>query len=367
MLIGEDSFLIGTANGLVMYSLKDDEFIESYSIKELDYIAVQSIDNSKTQNTYWIGTEDSGFFLLKTKGNNESYEIINIGEKYEIGYENVQSILEDDQKILWVSTNGKGVFKLMPDKKVEFTYSDIVNYSTSNGLPYDFIKTIYQDWEGNYWIATYGKGLAFSVDEAFTFHYKDIDQLNGNILSIAESESTIWLGGEKVIAKVDKASNKVIILNAQNGIPNDKIVALYLDINQNLWIGSEIKGIYQLNTKSDRASVYYKSNNSLGNKINSITGNDNTVWVGTENGVLVYDLKTGQSELYNTAKGLPHNNIRFVYLDSENNPWIATKSKGIFVLDTDIERGIEGDINMNLQFSSITEDINGDIWAVTDG
>lgn len=366
MPVGGESFLIGTANGLGMYSLKENEIIESYLIKELDYIAVQSIDKSKSENAYWLGTEDSGFFLLKAKGeNHDSYEITNVGEKYELGYENVQSILEDNQNILWISTFGKGIYKLIPDKDKEYVYSNIVHFSTDNGLPNNYIKTIYKDWEGNNWIATYGNGLAFSVDEAFTFHYKDIKELNGNILSIAESETSIWLGGENLIAKVDKVTNNTVILNSKNGMPNDKIVALYLDPNQNLWIGTEKSGIYLLNKKTNRTSIYFKSNNSLGNKINSITGNGNTVWVGTENGVLVFDLATGKSQLYNTAQALPHNSIKFVYVDSKNNPWVATKSHGIFVLNSDLNYTIEG--NVNLQFRSITEDINGNIWAVTYG
>ncbi len=364
--VGKDYFLIGTTNGLSLYSLKDEGFVEVYSIKELDYIAVQSVDISTKENIFWIGTEDSGFFLLKEKGENfDSYEISNIGEKYNMGYENVQSILEDNENVIWVSTFGQGIFKLIPDEKSDFNYTNIVHYSTANGLSNNFVKTVYQDWEGNYWIATYGNGLAFSVDEAFTFHYKDIEELNGNILSIAESKSVIWLGGENVIAKIDKETNKVVILNGKNGIPKDKIVALYLDQNQNLWIGTDESGIYHLSTKSDRAKIYYKANNSLGNKINSITGLENTVWVGTENGVLVFDLKSGKSELFNTTDGLPYNNIRNVYVDSDKNPWIATKSHGVFVLNSDLNYTIAG--NINLEFTSITEDLNGNIWAVTYG
>jgi len=366
--IGNGSFLIGTSNGLAMYSIKNDKFIETYSIKELDYIAVQSINVSKSENVYWLGTEDSGFYLLKTKGeNHESYEITNIGEKYELGYENVQSILEDNQKTLWISTFGKGIYKLIPNEETEFTYLDIIHFSKTNGLSNNFIKTIYQDWEGNYWIATYGNGLAFSVDEAFTFNYKDINELNGNILSIEESESTLWLGGESILAKIDKSTNNIVFLDGKNGVPKDKIVDLYLDKKQNLWIASEENGIYQIKAKSNRVNVYYKSNNSLGNKINSITGNGETVWAATENGVLVFDLKTGSSQLYNTDDALPYNNIKQVFIDSDNNPWIATRSDGIFVLNSDINFSIEGEGIVDLRFSSITEDINGDMWAVTYG
>jgi ligand-binding sensor domain-containing protein/serine phosphatase RsbU (regulator of sigma subunit) len=363
---GDNQLLIGTSNGLHLYSLKDDNFVESYAIKELEYIAVQTIDVSNKENAYWIGTEDSGFFLLKKMSENfDSYEIVNTGEKYKIAYENVQSILEDNENILWISTFGKGIYKLLPDQNSEFNYTDVFHYTTENGLPNNFVKKIFKGWEGNYWIATYGNGLAFSIDEAFTFHYKNIEELKGNILSIAESESFRWLGGESVIAKIDKISNKVIILNQKNGIPKDKIIALYLDQNQNLWIGTDENGIYQLNTKSDQAKVYFKSNNSLGNKINSITGSGNTVWVGTENGVLEFDLLTGKSKLYNTSQGLPHNNIKYIFVDTDNNPWIATKSHSVFVLNSELNYPIE--TNINLEFTSITEDINGNIWAVTYG
>lgn len=364
--VGNNHFLIGTSNGVSLYSLKDDEFVEGYPVKELDFIAIQTIDKSNKNNAFWIGTEDSGFYLLKMIGDNfDSYEIVNMGEKYQIAFENVQSILEDNENILWLSTFGKGIYKLLPDLNSEFNYTEVVHYSTENGLPNNFIKTVFKGWEGNYWIATYGNGLAFSVDEAFTIHYKNIEELKGNILSMAESESFLWLGGENVIAKIDKSTNKVIILDKKNGLPNDKIVALYVDQNKNLWVGSSENGIYQVNAKTDNAKIYYQSNNSLGNKINSITGSENKVWVGTENGVLEFDLVTGKNKLYSTSQGLPHNNIKYIFVDSDKKPWIATKSHGIFVLNSDLNYSIEG--NINLEFTSITEDANGSIWAVTYG
>ncbi|MBU8891450.1 MAG: SpoIIE family protein phosphatase [Bacteroidales bacterium] len=364
---GNNNFLIGTSDGLSLYTYKDDSFIKEYIIKELEYILVQSIDEGNEEGVYWIGTEDSGFFLLESKGEMfDSYELINLGEKHNIQYENVQSVLEDQENILWISTFGKGVYKLIPDNKEKYVYNDIIHYSTANGLPNNFVKTVYQDWEGNYWIGTFGNGLAFSVDEAFTIQYQNIDALNGNILSIAETESYLWLGGNEVIVKVDKNNNEYKVINQANGLPKDKIIAIYPDSNENLWLGSEKNGIYHLNTKTNNVRVYYRSDNSMGNSINHITGIDNKVWVSTQNGVLVFDLNSGKRELFNTSQGMPHNDIKFVFVDSEKNPWIATKSRGIFVLGNEIDYSIEGG-NINLNFTSITEDANGNYWAVTYG
>ncbi len=364
--VEENLFLIGTSSGLSLYSLKEGEFIEEYKVEELDYIAVQTINESNVDGAFWIGTEDSGFYLLKRKGEKfESYEIRNQGEEYNLSYENVQAILEDKDDVLWISTFGNGIYKLTPDAGTEFSYVNMVNYSTKNGLPNNFVKQVFQDWEGNYWIATYGNGLAFLVDEAFTMHYKNLDSFNGNVLSITESDDYLWLGGESIIAKIEKESNNLTIINVNNGLPNDNIVALYLDHNGNLLIGTEEKGIYQLKANSNRIVSFYKSNNSLGNKVNSLTGNESKIWAGTENGVLEFDIKTGQRKLFNTSQGLPHNNIKFIYIDSENNSWVATKSQGIFSINSELNYSIES--NINFEFTSITEDANGDIWAATYG
>ena len=364
--IGNDYILVGTGEGLSLFRIAKNKLEEIYTINELEYITVHAIDEGKKPGTFWIGTEDSGFFLLKGKGENfESYELINFGEKFNLGYENVQSVLEDNENVLWISTFGKGIFKLKPEENEEFKYNDIIHFSTANGLSNNFIKKVYQDWEGNYWIATYGDGLVFSVDEAFTIQYQDLDELKGNILAIEESENYLWLSGESVIVKVDKKNNEYKIFNQSNGLPNDKIIALYLDQKNDLWIGSEKSGVYKLNLESERVRNFYQSNNNLGNSINSITGTNNLVYVSTQNGVIVFDQKTGKQVLYNTTKGLPHNDIKCVYVDSENNPWVATNSNGILVLDSDQKYTIEG--NANLKFTSITEDLEGNLWAATYG
>ncbi len=364
--VGNNNFLIGTSNGLSLFSLNDNGFTESYKVEELSYITVQSVDKGKNEGDFWIGTEDSGFYLLKKKGEHfDSYDIVNFGEKYDLAYDNVRSVLEDNESMLWVSTFGKGIIKLIPDENKDHNYLDIINYSTANGLANDFVKTVYQDWEGNFWIGTYGGGLSFSVDEAFTFHYRDNKDINGDILSIEESEKSLWFGGDKVILKVNKASNDIEVLNARNGVPKDKIVALYVDKNNKLWIGTEQNGIYQLDINTNKIKAYFKSSSSLGNKINYITGVDNTVWVATENGVFEFDIISGKRNLYSTSQGLPHNSIQHIFVDSDKNPWVATKSQGIFVLNSDLNYSIES--NINFQFRSIAEDINGDIWAVTYG
>ncbi|HRW62373.1 MAG TPA: two-component regulator propeller domain-containing protein [Bacteroidales bacterium] len=364
--IGNNWLLVGSVDGLKLFNLRENQLTPAFSVKELEYIPVQTIDNAKNPQTFWIGTEDSGFYLLTLKGDKlEGYELLNLGEKYNLAYENIQSLYEDTEGVLWVSTFGKGIFKLKSKEKGNYINADVIQYATTNGLPHNFIKQVFQDWEGNFWIATYGNGIAFSVDEAFTMHYQDLNILQGNIISIAESETHLYLGGENAIAIVNKQTSEIKFIESKNGLPKSKITALYLDINNILWIGTSEKGIYRLNLSNNRLESYFNADNSLGNQVNSLTSNGKLIYAGTKNGVYTFDLKTGQVNLFNTQKGLPHNDIKSIFIDSENVPWIATKSDGIRSLNGDLQYSITG--STNLEFIAITEDSEGNLWAATYG
>lgn len=366
ILIANNHLLVGSGTGLDIFSITVKGYDKLLTIKELEDISITSITKGNQQGYYWIGTEDMGFYLLKTEnGNFESYEIINLGEKYNLENDNIQSVLEDSENVLWVSTFGKGLFKLMPDESEKHTYKDIIHFSTSNGLPNNYIKQVFKDWENNMWIATYGNGLAFSIDQAFTIHYQNINELNKNILSVTDCEKYIWLGGKNVLVQVNKETDEHKILDSKNGLPKDRVIALYIDQFKDLWIGLEKSGIYKLKIGSDQIKPFYKSENSLGNSINSISGVNDLIYVATQNGILVFDQKTNEIYTYNTSNGLPHNDIKAVYVDSDYNPWVATSSNGIFVLDSELKYTIES--NANLKFTSITQDSDGNLWAATYG
>ncbi|MDA3778681.1 MAG: SpoIIE family protein phosphatase [Bacteroidales bacterium] len=366
--VGKNKILLGLNDGLYLYKLEENTISLQFKFDEIPWTTVTTINSSKQKDAYWIGTEDEGFYYLKQ--NNEefdSYKIEKISENYNLGYENVQSIIEYNENNLWISTFGNGIFKLVNDSNSNAKYKKVVNYTTDNGLTNNFVKQIYQDWENNIWIATYGSGLAFSVDEAFTFRYNDINELKGNISAITQIDSILWLGSENYLVKINKNTEEKTIYSNKQGLPKDKISALYYDEKKYLLIATEKSGVYKLdvNKNNSRIIPFYKASNSLGNQINCINGNGNKIWIGSKNGVLEYNVETKEKHLYNTSTGLPHNDIKYIYVDSKNRPWIATKSNSVFVLNDTMKYSIAG--NVPLEFTSITEDINGNIWAATYG
>ena len=80
------------------------------SIKELEFVKIQDIQQSRDGKAFWIATEDQGIFMLTMKG--DQYALNKIGAAQGIGNENAQSVFEDSEGQLWISTQRNGVFKL---------------------------------------------------------------------------------------------------------------------------------------------------------------------------------------------------------------------------------------------------------------
>ena len=150
-------------------------------------------------------------------------------------------------------------------------------------------------------------------------------------------------------------------------MPEDLITALFINKN-NLWIGTSEHGLYKMNLRTEVITPYRYPSNSLGKSVNSITGSADDLFLATKDGIYFLNLKDNTILQYTTIKGLPHNDIEKVFLDSENRLLFATRTNGIYEID------IFGDVNelyavnnIELEFNSITQDKYGDIWASTYG
>ena len=356
-----NTLIVGTLEGLAIFEVhaSTEEVKQTISVKELEYLNIQSIYVYK-ENTYLIGTEDAGLFKLTCDNNNYTLERTEVfGDKSL----NIQWIGSDNDGNLWIATFGNGVYKLNADLSQT---TEMQNFTPANGLFSTDIKCVFQDFEGNIWLGTYDLGLARMLDESLVFYDFSKYNFDNDISAITIKDNNTWYGSKgSILKKEEGVETKYKLYNQKDGLPNEKITALYADSNSDVWIGTSGKGLYKLNGKSGSISNLYFSENSLENMINAITGNDEFVWVATNSGVVVYDLKNNTKEILTTTEGLPHNNIRDVFLSSDGTAWIATKSNGLYSLNKDQHLKIES--KAELEFTCIAEDDKGNLWAGTYG
>jgi len=360
-----NKLLIGTQDGLLLYNLEGDTNKIPIKVKELNYIKILSIKDAYNGNSFWIGTEDAGLFLVSIEG--DAVSAIDIGKEYGLAHENVQDMVYDEDSNLWVCSFTSGLWKLNLDYHKNGKITGIEKYDKTNGLNTNYVKCTFRDREGNLWVGTYGGGIALLTNQALGFHSFEDSKLGNNIISLVLNDSILWLGGENGLLQVNKNTYKSVFFNSANGLPNDQVTSLFYRSGV-LWLGTSKNGLYKHIVGSGRFSSYFKTDNSISNSINFITGDAENIYFATKNGIYVINPETGAQLHYNTLNGLPHNDIENLFLDSENRLLFATRTNGIYEIN---ERGEIQEFftvgKYELDFNSITQDKKGNIWVSTFG
>ncbi len=364
LFIGNERLLLGANDGLYIYHYrKEGQKLEV--ITPLASYQVTAIVNTSNENEFIIGTANKGIYTFELNKDNKNRIDSMVINDVNFKNLNIQCIFKDNHTNLWLSTFGNGAFKIHYNKK-ENKYTKVSQYNESNGFGSQYVKCIYQDKEGNMWFGTYGQGLSALIDEAFVFYHFDNEVIKDNVTTVYEDNNTLWIGGENGLMKKPMGLNKKPVFYDQSkGLPKDNITSLYKGPSGNIWIGTHKNGIYKLNPKNETISRFHYKQNSLANNITRITGRKNNLLVATKNGIYYYDLETNSEDHFTTMQGLPHNNINDIYLNDKGELFYATKSSGIFSLNSDKAFDIAS--NVELEFTCIAEDNNGHLWAGTYG
>jgi ligand-binding sensor domain-containing protein/serine phosphatase RsbU (regulator of sigma subunit) len=364
LFIKGNTLLLGSQDGLAIYSIDNSGASASLKvgITELEFMRIQDIQSSSTNNTFWIATEDQGVYRLKLNG--ENYTLTRTGEEFHIGDENVQAVFEDQEKQLWISTLRNGVFKLtQPDGKGNFKAVTVFN--KQNGLKGNAIKKVFSDLEGNIWIATYGDGLSLLTSQPLVFDEFETEGLDNDIQAIAASEDfTFFLGGQGGLFRFRKGIDKNPL--RLSSIPSGRITVLKID-GSDLYIGTEANGLYIMDIHSTQARKVQYEAYSMGNWIVAIAINKQHIYLGTKDGIYQFSKDLKEEEHYTTTNGMPHNNIEHIIIDKQNRLLIATRANGIYQLASDGKISKLYATGNEVEFKSLAEDENGGLWAATYG
>jgi ligand-binding sensor domain-containing protein/serine phosphatase RsbU (regulator of sigma subunit) len=360
--------LLGCGDGLYVCRYAADPFsLQIISrIEATGDESIPSIIRETDGDNFRIATGNGGLFYLNVSGNGFSARRIDVPELEDV---QLQSIYEDRQGNLWVSTFGKGLFRLRLSRDEQVEKTD--NYNSSNGLGSDYIKQVFFDNRQNLWVGTYEYGVACLTDQAISFR-NHVGLADNNAVSVFSADaSEYWVGGDGAIARIVQGADPQIF-NRQNGVPNDKITALHIDSAGTLWAGTEQSGLYRLGKNGRYFTPYYSSANSLSNAIQAVVSQDHLILYASRNGVVILDTRDHSSKIINTYNGLPHNNIRDIYRDSQGMIWIAANSNSILSINHWIdpekeEKRLQTGLMSETEFSCLSEDADGNIWAGTHG
>jgi signal transduction histidine kinase/ligand-binding sensor domain-containing protein/DNA-binding response OmpR family regulator len=363
-----------------LFSQNKFENFQFLTIKEgISKRAVSSI----SQDHYgfmWFGTDGAGLYKYDgIKYTNYEYDWKNTNG---INSNLIYATYIDTHNRLWVGTD-EGL--CLYDRNLnKFENIDLKNAFLIGYKSPITVKSIIQDNAENLLIGTYAHGL-FKLNlktlKIVTVQFNSPLNSNSKINCFVKSKKgTLYLGTDLGVIEYDSRSNKVkpATWNAKKITVTDPIESLFLDRNENLWIGTLSNGLLKIsgNQKTGQIDRFRISKN----KILSVIGVDShTVMCGTENdGLFLISDKGNVIHRYLNSKSDNHslksNSIWSLYLDKDKRIWLGYYNKGVGVFDKRYAKfnAIESlPTNTNsLQTSSVTgieKDNSGKLWISMEG
>lgn len=363
---GSGSILIGSQGKILVCTFAQDSIRIRDYIDNFNYAGVTAITKAGNANRFIVGTEYYGLFLLDITDDNIICERFH--DHPEWASLNVSSVFIDPEGKVWVSTNGSGVIRF--DLSSEGKTSKEVHYDQSTGLASNDVKLVFCDFEGDYWFGLFSAGLHMLASNAISFYSPGKNSSENNILYSSIIGDKYFLGTPSGFHIFDPLTQKSVSFRDLSGkLGGAQIQAYLVDDKKNVWIGTSGKGLYLGNTDGF-VKNFYRSLDTGSDKINDIEMDAENIWLGTTNGVIVLDKKSGKEKIhFTTNNDLTYNNVNKILLDN-GVAYVGTVSETFDIINKDltVSRGNCTMIgNTRNVITGVTKSVNGSFWAATNG
>jgi ligand-binding sensor domain-containing protein len=319
----DNALWVGTFEGLARFSYETNHW------KNYDYITDNTIDTllETSDGNIWIGTYRA---LINFSVKNNSWESYKTNTSEFPDCHSIVSLAQTSDDVLWVGTIWSGLVKFSTHT-AQWTALRTAN----NHLPYNEIPALFQSSNNDLWIGSY-------------FFEK------GGLLSRFSYDANQWVVYDQ--SMTDKYN---LCMNA-----------ITQTTDGNIWIGSCVEGLAQLNSETNQWVFYTEDNSALpDNYVNALLqSKDGALWIGTNDGLARFSYKTNQWSTYTTGNsGLTSNWISCLIQSSDGAIWIGTYKAGLVKLIYDTKQWTTygtGELSTSY-IKAILESADGGIWVGT--
>lgn len=226
------------------------------------------------------------------------------------------------------------------------TYLGIVNGLISGGMTSAFV-----DEEKNIWIPTH-RGVSKIYNRTFVNFRNAFFNYENEVSSLLEYEpGEILFGGNFGLSLYKGSEYKYIPLldSSTEAKGHIRVLDLYKDRNDKVWIASHLKGFYTLDKNFKREHFNKKYTNIIGMATSVVQDENGDMWLSTNKHLYLYNGKE-----VNLAKGFPEDcNIRKIIKLRDNNILFCAVGSGVYIKTKDkIKSFISSDVNYINVFSA---------------
>ena len=187
----------------------------------------------------------------------------------------------------------------------------IKNIRQAEGLETEYVMTVYKDTHGVVWVGTDGGGIFLLKNETVISHLTSTYGIAGNVIFKVsqDKDNNYWIctgSGITRIEDFDPAKGlrfKCNSLNSENGLGTNSVFQILFDVNDNAWITnnhgiasiekSDLEKFFAQKTRTVNAK-YYSKNDGLDSDgptstALSIVDKNGRLWFTMVDGIAIYD------------------------------------------------------------------------------
>lgn len=323
-------------------------------------------------NKVWIATMGAGLEVVNL-ANETSNSFLH--ESTDLSSNTILTSYLDDERLLWLGTQGGGLNRLYLGGD-EFTTIDD-RHGLDNQMVWSFAEVGAQVWAGTaqgvytvdlvrrrahripmkigsvmamvakgrtVWLGTNGDGLVRLQGPSMRVYRHSPDDTNSigsNVVYALclDRRGLLWVGTAAGLARLDPSTERVTRFEHRSSdpgsIPHDFVLSLCESHDGQLWVGTNAGVCRYVGPDFERVDL----------PVTDIDGNVKSgyndfiqcffedtarheMWIGTSNGAVVIDLAHGTTRRLGRDRGLPADLIYAIQGDADGNRWLSS-SKGL--------------------------------------
>lgn len=379
----KNNLWLGTNNGVIWhFDIHNQKFFKEISLPKAlkkSYISIYSMSFFK--NKLWLGSDNQGLI---------SYDLINHqianyqhqkGDQFSLANNHIINLLMDQSGLLWIGTSANGVDRTSLVQNDFLTFRETEN-ATDSFFTNDIRAMVYTH-QSEIWLAV-NNGSLKKFDPANNHYYtykipqhNDISYQGYGVAALIEdNQGNLLYGSRAGFWKFEPRTYKFkqLSINGKSKENNIAPLSFIKDKNNTIWVGSNKAGIGKYDDKNESIkwfSIPENLKDKLSNFVLSLeTSNKEELWIGTSNGLGIFNTKTHRFKSILLNQNNPGKIIiRTLYLASDGTLWVGTLS-GLYSVRKKNDQWI-----VDYPFPKITSlasniyailsDRNGKLWIST--
>jgi signal transduction histidine kinase/CheY-like chemotaxis protein/ligand-binding sensor domain-containing protein/AraC-like DNA-binding protein len=332
--VSDQAFWLGGYGFLGRYAKADGKYVlqtfkhdplnsNSYKGYNVTRLKVDRIGN------LWIGTMKNGlnhFNSVKNQFQHYGWDLQTLSDP---DSDPVRAICKTRNKELWLGFDRNGLGLLLPNGKQHF-FSHYFKRNNEQS-PIRDVRVIFEDSQGTIWIGE-AENLCYynrdrnrveTIDSKYSFAWP---YRSYSIKEMELSKLTITSSSFIGFVNLSDGTLTTISISSTPGIVRDILQDKY----RNLWLTKDSNGLLKIKYPNRGIKQITSNSHKLSdNKAYCLLVTGDSLWVGTNSGLNLIDLKTDSIVAqYFEEDGLCNNIVYSIYKDEKGNLWMST-NKGI--------------------------------------